>query len=145
LETAEQDAEQLLNYGLSLLERHISKWGEFIPVAFVLTDDGNPAGMAAAYQSENATAVEQLELLREGLRERAASDASVRAIAIFIDSMVQRSPEDKKVEAVRAAIDHRSGFCVDIFVPYTRSEGGEVVFGETYVTNGEWPLFDRAN
>ena len=70
-------------------------------------------------------------LLEAGLRERAAS-GTLRASAVFVDVIIALAGVES--EALQARLEHVSGYCVDVFLPYERSETGETRFREP-ITN----------
>ena len=123
--------EELLNAGIPFAEKMIGKNGEFYPFAFAMTAAGKVVAVAAPAPSDHPKSTEVIGDLTTALRA-GVSGGKYKATAIFSDVRVQPPSKPDKTDAVQASLEHASGYCVDVFVPYSRGADGKPVFGDLF-------------
>ena len=64
--------------------------------------------------------------LENGFRE-AADAGRYRAVAILADVIIAL-PNGTQSDAIQVALEHRQGFCRNVFYPYTLSDEGSLSF-----------------
>ena len=140
---AQRQAERVMNAGLPFAEKLLAEKGEFAPFGAVMLPTGliqnvgtEPADGGASTETIYA---ELLDALRAG-----AAAKDYRAVATF--AMVEvRAPEDGRiVSAVHVALEHRDGYCVDIYYP-TLLRGEVLVLGESIAARRYGTIFDSCN
>ena len=137
---SKEDVESLMNEGIQLAEQLLREHGEFFPYGYAMQTDGEIQSVAASDGTEHPPSQELIDLLNAGFRKNAES-GKYRATALFID--VRVAPEDgAKVDAVQFGLEHRSGYCVNVYYPYTRSPDGQVQFGEIFASPRKGVVFE---
>lgn len=130
--SAKEEAEMLLNEGMPFAEQMLSEHGEFFPFAVVMTTSGEieHAAIGADSLSSPLEVYERLEqVLRAG-----AKGKRYRAAALFADRRAQRPTDASMRDTVHAALEHESGYAVDVFFPYSRSTSGDVSVDEPFAS-----------
>jgi hypothetical protein len=117
-----------MNAGLPFAEKMLAEHGEFIPFGAVMLPEGLIQTVGTDTGGGDAPVEQLYEKLSVGLRQ-GAEDGLYQVIATFV--LVQlRNPEDgKPISAVRVALEHRSGYCVDVYYP-TVKRGEILVLGD---------------
>ena len=111
--------------GLGLARKVVEARQPLVPFAFVVRDDGRTQRLSARSsrlrRGEDASAA-----LVEGLRERATSGA-YRAVAVFrFVSITLAGGEESS--AIYISLEHASGRCGEIFVPYREEDDHAIRF-----------------
>ena len=96
--------------------------------------------VADAIGRREGSAESILERLREGLRD-GAKRGVYRAAAIFADVEVTPPGARESTDAVRVTLEHESGLCREIFVPYRIGAAGGVELGEPFAAGAERTIF----
>lgn len=127
-EAAAEQAEvrRLMNYCFALARQILAEHPAFHPFAFVLEQDGQVAQVALSEGRDHEGAF-LIETLEDLLQQR-ASEGKYRAIGIAAD--VHIAHDGKETDAIQVGLEHTSGYCVHVYLPYERSEDGEVSVGE---------------
>ncbi len=107
-----------LDMAAALLEKN----GEFYPIAFELTADGQIAAVAVMEEGENPPSQQVIDSLLYVLRERAASGA-IAASAMAVDIRVRRNPDDVPTDAVQVRL-RAADYARDVIAPYTIATSG---------------------
>ena len=141
----QEQAEQLVNAVLPLAEQMLKEHGEFLPYAGVIKADGqievmqfSPEGsepktlLTAKQMHQGAT-----EMLREG-----AQTGDYTTTALVSNVYVVKPGTEDKVEAVAVSIDDAEGNSMEVFFPYTISEGA-VGFGTAFAQKGTHYIFGQ--
>jgi len=127
-EAADEQAEvrRLMNFCFALARQILTEHPAFHPFAFVLEQNGQIAQVALSEGQDHEGAF-LLETLEDLLRGRAA-EGRYRAIGIAAD--VHIAHDGKETDAIQVGLEHAGGYCVHVYLPYERSEDGEVTVGE---------------
>ena len=136
-------AERVMNAGLPFAEQQLAENGQFAPFGAVMLPEGLIQNVMANDQREQPPVEEIHEQLLNGLREGAESGAyEVVATFVMVDL---RDPVDGKTStAVHVALEHRDGYCVDVFYP-TVMRGDMLVLGEAFARKRSGTFFDACN
>src|SRR6266487_4654108 len=126
--TPKEEVEILMNEGIKFAKQMLSQHGEFLPFANALRPNGKIVDVGASDGTEQPKSQNLIDLLIDGLRG-AVSQGEYIAIAIFFDVKVSRPGDGKKVDAVQVGVEHKDGYCADVFFPYTLTQGDVTVDG----------------
>jgi hypothetical protein len=122
------DAQVLMNFLMDEAQARLKAQGGFQPFAASMPDEGplsllageHPAETPARVMAERLTA--QLRSLVEagieGGLEAGSQTGSMRAAGLAADVSFGKRTSGERADAVRLHIEHRDGYCADIFVPY---------------------------
>ncbi len=130
-ENAKSEVETLLNQGLPFAEQLLDEKGQFFPFAFALDSDGDPIAVGADPGDEDVQPAELLAFLEMSLRQ-GVTEGKYRAIALFVDVRVEVPGQVEKTDAVQAGLEHKTGYCVDVFLPYEKQDDDSVVYGDLF-------------
>jgi hypothetical protein len=148
-EEIREDANEVLNACVSYAKRMLRKYGEFGPFGYRMNEDGKVALEVVAQHDMPPEPAMLLDLLYQQLAERAKKGLLEAAGTASNVTMSQPSDEGF-ADAVMVEIEHKSGYCVQAFVPY-RITGGQlhgvfprvVRFGKLRAQQGAPRLFAR--
>ena len=139
--TPKEQAEKLLDELMPFAEEMLNKHGEFFPFAGVMSPDGGFNHVAGYDGEEQPPANRIRELIEGGLREKATrNECDLAVIVVNVNLIDQENGE--QVDAIQAGIEHRAGYFVDVFFPYSIIEG-QVQYGEAQAQMRE-PIFFEA-
>ena len=126
--TPKQDCERVMNAALPFAERMLQEHGEFFPYAAAMEPAGTIVDVAASMDSEHPPSEAVLAKLVAALHA-GATRGQYSAIAIVHDVRLT-PPAPGFVDAIHVGLEHRSGYAVDLLVPYRRTESGRLETGE---------------
>ncbi len=135
-----EQAEELMNEGIAFAERMLREHGEFFPFGVVRKADGSIQLVGASDGQEQPPSQALINLLNQGFR-KGAQAGDYTATAIFYDVLITPPGSPAKSDAVQVGLEHRSGYCVNVFFPYQRSSDGTVQFGELFAGRREATVF----
>jgi len=146
-ELVRDDANELLNAGVSYAKRMLRKYGEFGPFGYRLNQEGDVVMERIAQQTMPPDAALLLGLLRQQLAEK-AQRGGLSAAAMASNVSMAKPSEEGYLDAIMIEIEHRSGYAVKAFVPY-KITGGQlrgffprvVRFGAIRTQNADAQLF----
>jgi len=136
--TPEADVRKLMNYGVALARQILDDHPAFHPFAFVMDPDGKIGQVALSEGRDHEGAV-LLASLGEILHTRAA-EGRYRAVAIMAD--VRIAHDGKETDAIQAGLEHATGYCLNVYFPYKRSEEGALTLEEALSAAREGTVFD---
>jgi hypothetical protein len=136
LKELNSDAQVLMNFLMNEAQGRLKAQGGFQPFAAAMAEQGtlsllageHPAETPARVMAERLTA--QLRSLIESgmetgiearieIRIKTGSEAGgMRAAGLAADVSFGKQNSGERADAVRLHIEHRNGYCADIFVPY---------------------------
>lgn len=142
-QTPEQEVRTLGDYGIAYTTRALQSGAEFYPFAFVMRTDGAIQRVAPSELPRFPTQVELLQTLERGFAEKAVN-GKYRAIAIVADVVISM-PDGRESDAIQLALEHREGFCRNVFYPYTLSEESVLSFHEPVSGKRTGKIFTACN
>ena len=143
--TGKQDSEKLMNAALPLAEEMLKDYGEFYPYGAYMKHDGEIVHVGAKDEdTDHPKSRELIYLLREHFKEMAAK-GECKAIAIVADVLVHVPSKDKKADAIQVCMEHWDGYSIEVFVPYDRTDNGEVVYSPMFAHEREREIFPSAS
>jgi hypothetical protein len=146
-ELVREDANDLLNAGVSYAKRMLRKYGEFGPFGYRLNDEGDVVMERIAQQAMPPDPALLLSLLRAQLAEK-AQRGGLSAAAMASNVSMAKASDEGYTDAIMIEIEHRKGYAVKAFVPY-KITGGQlrgffprvVRFGALRTQEAETQLF----
>src|SRR3982750_3575203 len=124
--TAKAQAEALLNEVLPFAEQMLCNYGEFLPYAGALRPSGEVVSISGHDGREHPPSKDVIGLLAGGLREDAATGEYL-ATALVYDVRVTPPTASEPTNAIAAELEHRDGYAVTVFFPYTLTNGPPVL------------------
>jgi hypothetical protein len=134
----------LLNAVVPYALERLKEDGAFYPFAGKLSESGEEVtllGVRAGEEPTDPAAV--LETSFEALAELAAA-GEIRGGAVCADVRVSIPDSDEESDAIRVSIEHVGERAIDVYLPYTVDEAGELRFGELFASVGEPKIFTGA-
>jgi len=128
--TPKLEAELLMNEGIKFARQMLSLHGEFHPYANALRASGEIVSVGASDGTEFPRAQALLDILVSSCQE-AAVRGDYSAVGIFSLVTIARPSDKQRVNAVQVGLEHKAGYCADLFFPYTLKPGG-VDFGQIF-------------
>ena len=113
-----------------------------LPFGAVMLPDGLIRAVGAAEDLEQPPEA-LYERMVEGLRAGAA-DGSYRAAAMFTNVAMEHPDDGRSIAAVHVALEHRDGYCIDVFFPIDR-RGDVVELGDSFAAPRTGTLFPSCN
>ncbi len=136
----EEEVELLLNEGIPFALEMLDKYGEFYPFALALDAQDAPIQVAIDPGEQHPESTQVLALLQEAMQKGAAS-GDYKATALVVDVTLQGGKEGESTDAIQVGLEHNSGYCVNVFLPYGKDEKGEFTFGELLASPREGTVF----
>lgn len=146
--TAQQQVEGIVREGVAYAKIQLEQEFSFLPFAVIQHADGRierllgPTGAeldaldTPELQADPDRALSLLELRVERLA-KAKGDFSV--VGIFSDDDV-KLPDGRQSDAIQAEMEHVSGYCADVYLPYGRVES-TLTYGEQISEPGQGLVF----
>jgi hypothetical protein len=139
-----QDLETLVNMVLPFARSMVAKYGRFYPFGATIRQTGEVAAVTGYDDERGLSPQEALVILQEGLR-REIRNGDVKAVAVCSDILVTPTDDSDPVDAIRVHLEHSHGWALLVFLPYEKPENGEVVFGESLLTEQAPEIFRSAH
>jgi hypothetical protein len=130
--TAKNQAEQLMNEGIPLAQQLLREHGEFYPYALGMAHDGTIKHVAATDGTEKPKSKNLISILEESFQDD-VKRRLYKAIALFLDVVVQNPNTNTKTDAIQIGLEHIDNYCVNIFVPYSK-QSGSIVYDVIFAT-----------
>jgi hypothetical protein len=138
---AHPDLDQLLNALLSFAKSQVSKHGSFLPFGATLTTDGEIRLAAAHFgDDELPDANALIDLLIGGFKKEVVAGA-IRAAGTCVDVRVVPPGQSDKTDAICAQLEHVTGQCAEVFLPYKKGLLGRTKFGDLFAVAGNSRVF----
>jgi len=146
--TPQQQVDAVVKEGVTYARTQIEQMFQFLPFAIIVHADGRserirgPTGAELdpvdAPEQEADPGWALSELSRRVARE-ATAKGDFRVVGIFSDAEV-KLPDGKPSDAIQASMEHASGYCTDVFVPYARVVN-ELTWGDPISSKGKGLVF----
>jgi hypothetical protein len=128
LKELNRDAQVLMNFLMDEAQRRLKAQGGFQPFAAAMAAEGTLSLLAGEHPAETPARViaERLTAQLRSLMEAGIESATqagckaggMRAAGLAADVSFGKQNSGERSDAVRLHIEHRDGYCADIFVPY---------------------------
>jgi hypothetical protein len=119
---ARRQVERVMNAGLPFAEKMLAERGEFAPFGAVMLKTGLIQNLNID-TSQDWTSEEVMGALVTGLRRGTAS-GEYRAVGTFALVEMRKPEGEGTISAVHVGLEHREGYCVDVYYPVVlRGEG----------------------
>ena len=122
-EQMREDASEVLNACVSYAKKMLRRYGSFGPFGYRMNRDGQVALEVVAQHGMPPEPKLLLDLLHQQLSERARKGLLLAA-ATASNVTIDVPSKEGFVDAVMVDVEHRSGYCMQVFVPY-RIGGGQ--------------------
>ena len=123
-----EDVQLLVDASLASARKTLAEQGDFHPFAFFMNPQGALQRLTPKADASLPEPDALVDLLQRAFRQRAEA-GEARAIAVVADVVIA-VPGGGESDALQIGIEHRSGWCRNLFYPFQRSEGGELLFGD---------------
>jgi hypothetical protein len=146
--TPQQQVDEVAREGVTYAKTQLEQMYEFLPFAIIAHADGRserilgPTGAeldpldAPEQQQDPARALRELG---QRVQREARARGDFRVVGIFSDTEI-RLPDGKPSDAIQASLEHASGYCSDLFVPYGRVVN-ELSYGDPISAKGKGLVF----
>ena len=145
--TPKQEVEELMNEGIAFVKKMLREHGGCHPFGVVRKSDGQVQHVGASNGLDYPAAKDLIAILRKSYRQE-AEVSHYEATGLFYDVRIAPPGTEHKTDAVQVELEHRSGYCANVFFPYSRDAKGHLVFGEIFATKRDGTVFlptdDRA-
>jgi hypothetical protein len=135
------DAEKLLAKARVVAGRMLREFGEFHPYGYIMRPDGEIVRVGATTGDEHPASKDLISILRDGYRKEAEAGRLLVAAVVY-DARVATPSMSEKKDAVAFQIDHRDGYSVEVFFPYSL-DSTDVVFDPPFAQKGADAIFQR--
>ena len=135
------DAEKLLAAARVVAERMLHECGEFYPYGYLMRPDGQIVSISPTTGKEHPASRDLISILRDNYRTEAEA-GRLLASALVYDARVATPSASQKKDAVAFQIDHRDGYSVEVFFPYSL-DSAAVVFDPPFAQKGADAIFPR--
>ncbi|HET8940920.1 MAG TPA: hypothetical protein VFN13_02925 [Rudaea sp.] len=143
-DTPKNDAEALLDVLIPFAEKMLRAHREFFPFGAEMSTSGKIALSSATDGSKHPESQNIIDMLRmQYIRLAAAGE--IKACATIYDSRVTPPNSSVKQDAISALIDHRDGYSVTVFFPYTITDGATLVVGRPFAVNRKTDVFTSSS
>ncbi len=126
----------LLGFARRMLDDH----GEFFPFAGAVTTSDEIELYAADAGGNHPEAGAVMDVLYEGLIERADSGL-IHVSGVCVDVTIA-TPERGETDAVQLSLERAGGEPLEVYLPYRRADG-DIAYDELVATTGQRRVFDR--
>lgn len=131
-------AEELMGELVPFAKKMLKEHQGFHPFGGYLDVSGKVVHVGVKPSSLNATASDKVKILVESFKEL-ASRKKATACAIVTDVLLPHE-NGKKGDAIKLFIEHRKGYCAEVFIRYELVKG-MLEFTETFAQQGDPMLF----
>jgi hypothetical protein len=128
---AHPDLNTLLNELLPFADKTLVEHGEFYPFGASMSAAGEIKSVGASDGTDHAPSQSLIEVLICAFRSQAQKN-EIRAAAICYDVRVVPPTGSDKTDAVCCSIEHQNGEAVNTYLPYHRSDNGDIEYGEMF-------------
>jgi hypothetical protein len=122
LSETDADVKLLLREIMPVTQEGLEKQNAFLPMGALVASDGTVRRLDFAVDAA-APVKTTMDQLRAMLRQEVAT-GTVRSAAVVADVKIwRRSDGDEASNAVSVHVEHQSGYCVDLLIPYKVRKG----------------------
>lgn len=126
---AQKDMTMILKTLADFAQQQLEKHDGFLPFGASIKSDGSLA-LGAGYVGEDSDDPNEiLDLVFRGLRKQ-AKDGEIRSGGYCMDVRVVLPGQTEKVDAIQVCVEHVEGHSIEVFIPYSKGDGGDYEFGK---------------
>lgn len=137
--SAKKQTEALMNELFGFAEQMLRTYGEFHPFGGYLKSSGEVVHVGVQSSRGNEGAQQKIDRLKRSFKEMAAQE---KAVAFCVVADVRLPTGDGgKGDAIKFLLEHRDGYCAEVFFRYAFGDG-EIEVVEITAQQGEPRFFD---
>jgi hypothetical protein len=138
-----KEAERLLEAGFPFAQEMLEEHGEFYPFGALINADDSLNMVAGHEEGAKIPAETVVKNLMLGFLA-GASEKQFRVVAVFSNVTVGigEGEETEESSAILAGIEHESGYCINVFLPYELKEDNNPTYGELIAAPREGAVFE---
>lgn len=133
------EVEQLLNALYPFAEEMLRTCGEFNPFGGYVDADGAVVHASIDELESKESGADRCKRLVDGLRESVVPNGA-RACGFAVNVWLPDGMNADKQEAIRIFLEHKDGYCADVFYCYALDEKNEIAITKNYAQQGV-PVF----
>jgi hypothetical protein len=137
---AHPDLDALLNPLLTFAQQQVSRRKGFFPFGARMSSAGEISLVAGDIGNEQPDPTELITFLVDVFR-REAAEGAIRAVGICVDMRVTPPGSSEKTDAVCAQLEHISGECGDVYLPYRKGFLGRIKWGQLFAVTADGRVF----
>jgi hypothetical protein len=130
---AHPDLNALLDTLLPFTKKMLSEHVGFHPWGATMSPGGEIQWVGADLGEDFPPGQRMIHTLTEGFKEQAAS-GQLRAAGICYDVLTVPPGENRKTDAICCSLEHYLGESLNVFIPYTKTTGDDIVYGDIFAT-----------
>ncbi len=123
---AHPDLDNLLNRILPFAQQMLAKHGEFYPFGSTMKTSGEITAL--------------IDLLTQAFRNEALA-GQIRAAGICYDVRTIAPGQTEKTDAICVGLEHNTGQCVSVFLPYKKGWFGKIQYGQLFASARDPQIF----
>lgn len=127
---ANADLDGLLNMAIHMARQSLSDDGSFSPFCAHISNEGETT-LVTAEDPNAEPGAEQLDQLRQVLRDK-AQEGGIRAAVLCFAGRATPPGEEGTRDVIGVQLDHISGECYELGVPFSIDDAGEVDLGALF-------------
>jgi hypothetical protein len=135
---ANAQTEQLMGELLSFAKKMLKEFGEFHPFGGYLNPSGAVVHVGVESSQGGGGAQQQVDAMVQSFKQIASQKRAI-AFGVVMDVRLP-SPDGTKGDAIEFLLEHKDGYCVEVFMRYEISVG-DVEFAETTAQQGHPRFF----
>jgi len=137
---AHPDLDKLMHALLPFAQQMLAKHGEFYPYGSTMTTDGRIVAQAAYDGHEHPPSQQLIDLMTQAFRQQAAA-GEIRAAGICYDVRTIPLGQNEKSDAICLGLEHKTGQCISVFLPYKKGWFSKVQYGDLFATKRDGQFF----
>ena len=118
----------------------LAKHGEFYPFGSTMKASGEIVEQAASDGQEHPASQTLIDLMTEAFRREALA-GDIRAAAVCYDVRTIPPGQAEKSDAICVGLEHNTGQCVSVFLPYKKGWFGKIQYGELFAAARDAQIF----
>ena len=142
--TPKEQAEELMGKLVHFAEQELSKYGEFYPFGAEVETDGKVVLSASYNGKDHPSSQVMIEELTKIFQSKAKA-GKIKAAAIVYDMRIQPPGSIAKTDAICFSYDHKEGYTVNVFFPYTLGADKKVIIQPLIAAKGKGNIFGKNN
>jgi hypothetical protein len=129
-----------LNAILPFAQQMLAKHGEFYPFGSTMKTGGEIVAEGATDGHDHPESQALIDLLTQAFRNEAVA-GQIRAAGICYDVRTIPPGQVEKTDAICVGLEHNTGQCVSVFLPYKKGWLGKIQYGQLFASAREPQVF----